>query len=220
VNFRSCCRNRKTAFTGGPYTIFAKLRRGPWFTKISLDKSKSSQCSPWADCPHRRPKFPAGEHRTWPAEGLGRLGSSLLTDSCRRLDRGRCRRAPVAWRPWTAHRCCCCSAPARPGGSLGARKEGPGKGRSSLVVVAWRGKQDSAAASANGERRRYWRRETECDLGRCCRARRTTETRARRGGVRPGRDGQVEALHARVHAAVLTVNFRHPRVFVIHCFRL
>jgi hypothetical protein len=30
----------------------------------------------------------------------------------------------------------------RPGSSLGARKEGPGKGRSSWVVVVWRGKQD------------------------------------------------------------------------------
>jgi hypothetical protein len=41
---------------------------------------------------------PAGEHRTWPAAGLGMLGGSRLADSCRRLDRRRCRRAPVAWR--------------------------------------------------------------------------------------------------------------------------
>jgi hypothetical protein len=55
VNFRSCCRNPKTTFTGGPLYYFHKITQRSLVYENLPGRTKSKQCSPWAGRPHRRP---------------------------------------------------------------------------------------------------------------------------------------------------------------------
>jgi hypothetical protein len=77
---------------GGPRSIFSKLRRGPWFTEISLERTGKTQCSPRAHRPAGKSKIRRARRRDGPGKKLGRTGDSSLTDYWRRLDRMRPRR--------------------------------------------------------------------------------------------------------------------------------
>jgi hypothetical protein len=68
------------------------MQKTPW---IELNPRN---VTPGGGLPRRRPEFPPGERRTWPAAGLGMLGGLLVIDFRQRLDRRPCRRAPAARR--------------------------------------------------------------------------------------------------------------------------